>query len=112
MPASSVSYGLSYNYVDETRLQSVGFPSAPGNPPRPQHVRRKPGQSLDLNELPKPSAGEDSSYGNSFSSEDGSFREIRSNYKFASIGRQAYLRQRMEERQRIQVSLLFLFIFI
>ncbi|KAG0583366.1 hypothetical protein KC19_3G130900 [Ceratodon purpureus] len=105
MPAPTVSHGLSYNYIEETRLQSPELPSASGNPPRPQHVRRRPAQSLDLNELPKPSAGEDSrssGYSLGFSSEDGSVREIRSNYKFASIGRQAYLRQRMEARQRIQ----------
>lgn len=104
IPAPAVSHGLSYDYVDETS-QSVGLPSAPRNPPPLQHVHEKPAQSLDLNELPSPLAEEDSrSSEYSLSSEGGPVPEIRSNYKFASIGRQAYLRQRMVERQRIQVD--------
>lgn len=102
IPVPTVPH-INYNF-GEPRLQSAGLSSTSCNPPQPQPFRIPiPSQSLDLNELPPPSIGENSrNSGSSLGSEDGSVREIRPNYKFASIGRETYLRKRMEERQRIQ----------
>ncbi|XP_024379962.1 uncharacterized protein [Physcomitrium patens] len=99
----TISPPTSHVNIGYPKSEPSGLPSASSAPPLPHRGSRKSAQSLDLNELPKPSVEEDSrSSLNSFGSDDGSVREIRSNYKFASIGRQAYLRERMEERQKLQ----------
>lgn len=83
----------------------------PGSPPLsqkiewPSNLPTRPGVPiLELNKVPTSSAVGQSGSSRATSQESG-FQQAESyNYKFASAGREAYLRERMDDRQRIQVE--------
>lgn len=91
-------------HVDDTILRpGISPPHELQNIQLPFNISApKPAESFDLNQIPPSPFVAESSRGSRGSDDE---QPVRFTYRFTSAGREAFLRQRMEERQRLQVGI-------